>query len=93
MIGVLAAEGGQESPVEALDETAAQTNSVMLLGGKGPRSIQHMLIIFDDRSGHGLAVGASRHLLNVLQGCMRLIAVVGVQLCKDTCTDLLESEL
>ena len=59
MIGVFAAEGGQESPVEALDETVAHTNGIMLLHGKGPCRIQHTLIIFDDSSSHGLSVGAS----------------------------------
>ncbi len=93
MIGVFAAEGGKESPVKALDEVVAHTNGVMLLGGKGPCQVQHMLIMFNDSSGHGLSIGASQHLLNVLQGCMRLIAVVGAQLCEDTCADLPEAEL
>ena len=93
MIGVFAAKGGQENPVKALDETVAHTNGETILGGKGPCRVQHTLIIFDDSSGHGLSVGVSRRLSNVLQGCMWLIAVVGAQLCKDTCADLPEAKL
>jgi hypothetical protein len=93
MIGVFAAEGGQESLVKALDETVAYTNGVMLLGGEWPCRIQHTLIILDDSSGRGLSIGASQRLSNVLQGCIWLIAVVGTQLCNDTCADLPEAKL
>jgi hypothetical protein len=88
MIGVFAAERGQESPVKSLDKMVAHTNGI-----KGPCSVQHMQKKVDDRSGQGLAVGAGWRLSNVLQGCMWLIALVGAQLCKDTCADLLESKL
>jgi hypothetical protein len=88
MIGVFAAERGQESPAKSLDKMVAHTNGI-----KGPCSVQYMPIMIDDHSGHGLAVGAGRHQSNVLQGCIIMIALVVIQLCKDTCADLLESEL
>jgi hypothetical protein len=59
MISIFASEGRQESPVEALDEMVAHANGLTLVGGKGPHSVQQMLIILNDRSGHRLAVRAN----------------------------------
>jgi hypothetical protein len=66
MIGIFAAEGGQESLFKAQHEMVAHANGVALLGGKGPCRVKHTLIIFNDSSSHGLSVGASQRLSNVL---------------------------
>jgi hypothetical protein len=84
---------GSNAFFQTLNEPITNTDCIALLRGKGPDSIHHTLVVFNDGHSYWLSIRAGRGLANVLKGSMRLVAVTREQLRKNRRAYLLEAKL
>ena len=79
--------------IQLLDEGVADADGIRTLGLEWPTGVHEMLIEFDDRGCHRLAIWASTRFPNMVQRSMGLITVIRAQLREDTGGNLIESQL
>jgi hypothetical protein len=77
VVGIYLSEGRKQCFLQTLNKPIANADCVALLCCKGPESVHHILVVFNDGRSHRLSVRASRDLANVLEDSMRLVAVTG----------------
>ena len=79
--------------IQLLDEGVTDADGIRTLGLEWSTGIHEMLVEFDDRRCHRLAIWASTRLPNMVQRSMGLITVIRAQLREDTGGNLIESQL